>query len=157
MAVDGGIARLTGTGIPLRFADLVNHQLARLSARARDALQMACVLGRRFSADELAELTDSTPAAIVGALHEALAAGLVIEDGDRVAFRHDLVREAVDATLPRTVRQSLRRRAVDVMLRYGAPPSDVAERHVFGKLGIRSRVELARLAAGRGGSADSRS
>jgi DNA-binding CsgD family transcriptional regulator len=30
-------------------------------------------------------------------------------------------------------------------------------RHVFGKLGIRSRVELARLAAGRGGSADSRS
>ena len=127
VAVAGGIARLTGTGIPLRFVDLVNHQLARLSARARDALQMACVLGRRFSADELAELTDSTPAAIVGALREALAAGLVIEDGDRVAFRHNLVREAVDATLPRTVRQSLRRRAVDVMLRYGAPPSDVAE------------------------------
>ena len=44
-----------------------------------------------------------------------------------MAFRHDLVREAVDATLPRTVRQSLRRRAVDVMLRHGAPPSDVAE------------------------------
>ena len=33
----------------------------------------------------------------------------------------------MDATLPRTVRQSLRRRAVDVMLRHGAPPSDVAE------------------------------
>lgn len=29
-------------------------------------------------------------------------------------------------------------------------------RHVFGKLGIRSRVELARLAAGRGTSADDR-
>ncbi len=127
VTVDGGIARPTGTGIPLRFVDSVKRQLARLSPGARDALQMACVLGRRFSADELAALTGSTPAAIVGTLREAMTAGLVTEDGDRVAFRHDLVREAVDATLPRTVRQSLRRRAVDVMLRYGAPPSDVAE------------------------------
>jgi hypothetical protein len=125
--VDGAIARLTGTRIPLRFVDSVNHQLARLSAGARDALQMACALGRRFSADELAGLTGTAPAAIAGALREALAAGLVTEDGDRMAFRHDLVREAVDATLPRTVRQSLRRRAVEVMLRHGAPPSDVAE------------------------------
>jgi DNA-binding CsgD family transcriptional regulator len=127
VAVDGGTVRLTGTGIPLRFVDSVKHQLARLSPDARDALQMACVLGRRFSADELAALTGSTPAATVATLREAMTAGLVTEDGDRVAFRHDLVREAVDATLPRTVWQSLRRRAVDVMLRYGAPPSDVAE------------------------------
>ncbi|MGH3252647.1 MAG: ATP-binding protein, partial [Trebonia sp.] len=125
--VADGVAQLTGTQIPLRFVDSVNDQLGRLSARARDALQLACVLGRRFSADELAALTGTTPAAILGALREAMAAGLVIEDGDRVTFRHDLVREAVDATLPRTVRQSLRRRAVDVMLRHGAPPSDVAE------------------------------
>jgi DNA-binding NarL/FixJ family response regulator len=125
--VDRGIARLTGTRIPLRFVGSVNRQLARLSAGSRDALQMACVLGRRFSADELAGLTGTTPAAVLAALREALAAGLVTEDGDRVAFRHDLVREAVDATLPRTVRQSLRRQAVEVRLRYGAPPSDVAE------------------------------
>ena len=77
---------------------------------------MAGVLGRRFSADELAALTGMQPAAILGALREALAAGLVTEDGDRLAFRHDLVREAVDASLPRTVRQSLRRQAIDVML-----------------------------------------
>jgi DNA-binding CsgD family transcriptional regulator len=127
VAVDGGSARLAGTGLPLRFRDSVAYQLARLPAQARDALQMASVLGRRFSADELAALTGAPTAAVFGALREALAAGLVIEDGDRVAFRHDLVREAVDASLPRTVRQSLRRRAVDVMLRHGAPPSDVAE------------------------------
>jgi DNA-binding CsgD family transcriptional regulator len=127
VAVSDGIASLTGTGIPLRFVDSVNEQLGHLSPAARDALQMACVLGRRFSADELAALTGTAPATILGALREALAAGLVTEDGDRVTFRHDLVREAVDAPLPRTVRQSLRRRAVDVMLRHGAPPSDVAE------------------------------
>jgi DNA-binding CsgD family transcriptional regulator len=127
VAVGDGIASLTGTGIPLRFVDSVNEQLDHLSPAARDALQMACVLGRRFSADELAALTGTAPAMILGALREALAAGLVTEDGDRVTFRHDLVREAVDATLPRTVRRSLRRQAVDVMLRHGAPPADVAE------------------------------
>lgn len=127
VAVDGGIARLTGAHLPLRFLDSVNHHLARLSDGARDALQMASVLGRRFSADELAALTGAAPGAVLAALREALATGLITEDGDRVAFRHDLVREAVDATLPATVRLSLRRRAVDVMLRHGAPPSDVAE------------------------------
>src|SRR3984957_3049552 len=127
VGVSGGIARPTATRIPLRFVDSVNNQLGRLSAGARDAVQMASVLGRRFSADELAELTGTTHAAILGALREALAAGLVTEDGDRVAFRHDMLREAVDATLPETVRQSLRRRAIDVMLRHGAPPADVAE------------------------------
>jgi len=127
IAVADGVARLTGSQIPLRFVDSVNEQLARLSPEARDALQMACVLGRRFSADELAGLTGTAQATVLAALREALAAGLVTEDGDRVAFRHELVREAVDATLPRTVRQSLRRQAIDVMLRHGTPPSDVAE------------------------------
>jgi DNA-binding NarL/FixJ family response regulator len=125
--VTSGVARLTGDRIPLRFVDSVNEHLARLSAEARNALQMACVLGRRFSADELAGLTGTAQATILDALREALAAGLVTEDGDRVAFRHELVREAVDASLPRTVRQSLRRQAIDVMLRHGTPPSDVAE------------------------------
>jgi DNA-binding CsgD family transcriptional regulator len=127
VAVDGGTARLTVAGMPLRFVDSVGYQLGRLSTGARDALQMAGVLGTRFSADELAALTGSTPAAIVSALREALAAGLIVEDGDRLAFRHDLVREAVDQAQPRTVRQSLRRRAVEVMLRHGAPPSEMAE------------------------------
>jgi DNA-binding NarL/FixJ family response regulator len=127
VVVSDGIARPTGTRIPLRFVDSVNNQLGRLSAEARDTLQMASVLGRRFSADELAELTGATHSAVLGALREALASGLVTEDGDRVAFRHDLLREAVDATLPETVRQSLRRRAIEVMLRHGAPPADVAE------------------------------
>jgi len=125
--VSGGTARLVGTHMPLRFVDSVNHQLGRLSADARDCLQMASLLGRRFSADELAAVTGTSASAILAVLREALAAGLVTEDGDRMVFRHDLVREAVEATLPATVRRSLRRRAIEVMLRHGAPPSDVAE------------------------------
>ncbi|NDU72123.1 AAA family ATPase [Actinomadura sp. DSM 109109] len=125
--VSGGASRLTGARIPLRFVDSIEDHLARLSDGARAALQMASVLGRRFSAAELATLTSGSPAEVFGALREAIAAGLIVEDGDRVAFRHDLVREAVEAALPATVRHSLRRQAVEVMLRHGAPPPDVAE------------------------------
>jgi DNA-binding NarL/FixJ family response regulator len=146
--VGDGTARLVGNGLPLRFRDSVGYHLARLSAGARDALQMASVLGRRFSADELAALGGAAPAEVLAALREALAAGLVIEDGDRVAFRHALVREAVDATLPRTVRRSLRRRAVDVLLQHGAPPSDVAELVMdVAQPGDREAIEILRRAA----------
>jgi DNA-binding CsgD family transcriptional regulator len=125
--VADGKARLTGTGMPLRFRDSVGQHLGRLSDGAQNAVRMGAALGRRFSADELAALLEMPPAAIVASVREAVAAGLVIEDGERLAFRHDLVREAVDGSLPRTLRQSLRRRAIDVMMRYGAPPADVAE------------------------------
>jgi DNA-binding CsgD family transcriptional regulator len=125
--VTDGIARLTDPRLPSRFYGSVDAQLSRLSEAARQALAVAAVLGRRFSADELAALTGMSPAVLLTALREALTAGLITENDDRLAFRHDLVREAVDASLPRTVRQSLRRRAVEVMLSHGAPPADVAE------------------------------
>ena len=146
--VADGKARLTGTGMPLRFRDSVGQHLVRLSDGAQDALRMGAVLGGRFSADELAALLDVPPAAIVASVREAVAAGLVVEDGDRLAFRHDLVREAIDGSLPRTLRQSLRRRAIDVMLRYGAPPADVAELVMeAARPGDRDAIRLLRQAA----------
>lgn len=46
-------------------------------------------------------------------VREAIAAGLLAEQGDRLGFRYDLVREAVDASLPKAVRRSMRRTAID--------------------------------------------
>ena len=146
--VRDGSARLVRAGLPLDRRNSVGYRFDRLSAGARDTLQLASVLGRRFSADELTALGGAAPAEVLAALREALAAGLVIEDGDRMTFRHDLVREAADAALPRTVRQSLRRRAVDVMLRHGAPPSDVAELVMdVARPGDREAIAILRRAA----------
>ena len=143
-----GSARLVRPGLPPDRRDSVGYRFDRLSAGARDTLQLASVLGRRFSADELTALGGAAPAEVLTALREALAAGLVIEDGDRMSFRHGLVREAADAALPRTVRQSLRRRAVDVLLRHGAPPSDVAELVMdVARPGDREAIAILRRAA----------
>jgi hypothetical protein len=59
-------------------------------------------------------------------VREALASGLIIEAGDQLGFRHDLIREAIESGLPSPVQRSLQRRALDVMLDFGAVSSDVA-------------------------------
>jgi DNA-binding CsgD family transcriptional regulator len=147
--IDGGVARLAGDGIPRRFLDSVAGNLDRLTPRARDAVEMACVLGRRFSVEELADMVGRSPADLTRVLGEARAAGLLIEDGTRLEFRHDLVREAVAALMPAVLRGSLRRRAVDVMVEHGAPAADVATLVLeAARPGEGSSIELLRRAAG---------
>jgi ATP/maltotriose-dependent transcriptional regulator MalT len=127
VTVDGGTARLdAGARLPRRLVESVVGQLARLSAPARDAVEMASVLGHSFSLDELAGLLGRPPLDLRGEIREAIAAGLLTDDGNRLGFRHDLVREAVDASLPKAVRRSMRRTAVEVMLQHGASAADVA-------------------------------
>ena len=128
VTVDGGTAKLAaGARLPRRLVGSVAGQLARLTVPARDAVEMASVLGHSFSLDELAGLLGRPPLDLRSEIREAIAAGLLIEEGDRLGFRHDLVREAVDASLPKAVRRSVRRTAVEVMLQHGASAADVAQ------------------------------
>jgi DNA-binding CsgD family transcriptional regulator/energy-coupling factor transporter ATP-binding protein EcfA2 len=128
VTVDGSTAKLAaGARLPRRLVDSVAGQLGRLSVPARDAVEMASVLGRSFSLDELAGLLGRPPLDLRSEIREAIAAGLLTEEGDRLGFRHDLVREAVDARLPKAVRRSMRRTAVEVMLQHGASAADVAQ------------------------------
>jgi predicted ATPase len=128
VTVDGGTARLAaGARLPRRLVDSVAGQLARLTAPARDAVEMASLLGHSFSLDELAGMLGRPPLELRSEVREAIAAGLLADKGDRLGFRHDLVREAVDASLPKAVRRSIRRTAVEVMLQHGASAADVAQ------------------------------
>ena len=128
VTVDGGTARLAASArLPRRLVGSVAAQLARLTVPARDAVEMASVLGHSFSLDELAGLLGRPPLDLRSEIREAMATGLLIEKGDRLGFRHDLVREAVDASLPKAVRRSMRRTAVEVMLQHGASAADVAQ------------------------------
>jgi DNA-binding CsgD family transcriptional regulator/KaiC/GvpD/RAD55 family RecA-like ATPase len=128
VTVDGSAAKLAaGAPLPRRLVDSVAGQLARLTAPARDAVEMASVLGRSFSLDELAGLLGRLPLDLRSEIREVIGAGLLTEQGDRLGFRHDLVREAVDAGLPKAVRRSMRGSAIEVMLQHGASAADVAQ------------------------------
>jgi DNA-binding CsgD family transcriptional regulator len=143
--------RQVQTRIPLRFVDSVNDQLRHLSAAARDALATACVLGRRFSADELAALTATTPAAILGALRSLLRARGVRPpvSGPRSAPDWPELTES-EFTVVSLVAQGATNREVAERLFLSPYTVNSHLRHVFAKLGIRSRVELTLLAGARG-------
>ncbi|GGM73591.1 LuxR C-terminal-related transcriptional regulator [Dactylosporangium sucinum] len=147
--------------------------LAGLSAPTRRALQVASAIGPAFGLAELARLLDCRAAALLPAVDEALAAGLVTGDGDVLVFSHETVRACVEASMPRPVAVALRGeltrprwealseqereiarlvgRALtnqQIARRIGRSPHTVNYhlRQIFRKLGIVSRVELASFA-----------
>ncbi len=124
--VHDGTASLIADGIPARLRDAVARRTERLSPTARRLLQVGAVLGRRFPPDLLAAVLDRPPPALLGPVQEVVDAGLLHDDGEQLAFGHDLIRETVAVGMPGGFARTLRRHAVDVLLARGAPTVQVA-------------------------------
>ncbi|MEA2134703.1 MAG: hypothetical protein QOC68_2612, partial [Solirubrobacteraceae bacterium] len=87
---------------------------------------VAASLGRRFSFADLANMLDRPAATLLGPVEELIDGGMLVESGDRLAFRHDVTREAVRESLPVSARRAVDRQAADVLLTAGATPVEVA-------------------------------
>jgi DNA-binding CsgD family transcriptional regulator/predicted ATPase len=196
VTLDAGVCRLLTSRIPREFARSVLRRLDLVPDETRHLLELAAVLGDRFSFDELAGMSGRPPGDLLGPLRRALAADWLIEEGGQLIFRHRLVRKVIDQQLTEAVRQDARRRAPRPVSPGNAtwarqpqrqpepepewPELSAAEsavarlaargesnrriagelflsphtidshlRRIFAKLGVCSRVELARLAAER--------
>ena len=121
-----GRVNLVGTQLPARLRQSMRLRLGFRSPVAQQLVAVAAVLGRSFSHDQLAAMLDRPATALLAPVEELMDAGLIMEDGERLAFRHDLIREAVLETLSASSRRALQRRAVDVFLAEGAPPAHIA-------------------------------
>jgi len=124
--VSGGRAVATGDTLPRRLSDTMQQRLDQLSNAASQVVQVAAVLPDQFSARLLAAMLERRPAALVSALEEAVRADLLIEDGDQLRFRHDLLREATRQSLPQSLRRAMERQSATIMLDMGAAPEEVA-------------------------------
>ena len=125
--IQDGEATLTDTTVPTRLRDSVNRRLALLTPLAIDAVSAAAVVGRRFSPQVIAALLHQPLREITQALRRAEKVRIVAEvDDERFAFRHDLIREAIELTLTPAVRRELRRAAVDIQLSRGMSVVEVA-------------------------------
>lgn len=91
-----------GRGLPTSVRDAVAARLARLDDAARGAVETASVVGRTVPPGLLERL-----GAGERAIDAALAAGLLVEDEGRLAFRHELAREAVLGTVSAARRRAL--------------------------------------------------
>jgi DNA-binding CsgD family transcriptional regulator/tetratricopeptide (TPR) repeat protein len=123
--VDGHVEVLDG-GLPDRVRSGMRERLGRLSRPANEAVTVAASLGRTFTFAELAETLGWQPSALLGPIAELLETNLLVERGERLAFWHDITREAVRETIAASARRALDRWAADVLLRSGALPVEVA-------------------------------
>ena len=124
--VVGGRAELVEARLPRRVGFTMRERLRGVSAPAREAATVAASLGRRFSFAHLADMLDRAPATVLGPVEELIESGMLVESGDRLAFRHDVTREAVRESVPVSARRALDRQAADVLLAAGATPVEVA-------------------------------
>ena len=124
--VEDGVADVRGSALPARVAQSMRERLDSLSDETRQLVRVAALLGLRFSVAHLASALRRTPIELVGALEAARQADLMDEFGERLGFRHDLVREAVLATLPRSMRREIQRELSQLLLADGAAPIDIA-------------------------------
>ena len=124
--VVAGQAELVEARLPRRVGVTMRERLRGVSAPAREAATVAASLGRRFSFADLANMLDRPPARLLGPVEELIDGGMLVESGDRLAFRHDVTREAVRESVPVSARRALDRQAADVLLAAGATPVEVA-------------------------------
>ncbi|MFD4709181.1 AAA family ATPase [Streptomyces sp. NPDC057684] len=120
VTIANGMARLSAGPPAPRVLPSVVRRLDQLSDEARELVRTVAAMGGPVTVAQLAELLGRSSAALITAVQESLDADLLAESGDRLAFRQDLIREAVEAGLPLPLRQALRRQTV------GLPPGSVA-------------------------------
>src|SRR3984957_17035691 len=123
---DSGRAILVGDGQPRNHSDGIRGRLARLSRGAGRVATFASSLGLRFTLHDLAAMTSLSVGELVDPVTKLLAADVFIEDGDRLTFRHDIIRETVRAGLAVPVPRGLDPQGAAVLIARGALPTEVA-------------------------------
>ena len=126
VSLDSGRATLAEDRLPHRVSDSMRGRLARMSPASERAATFASGLGRRFSIHDLAAMTDMSITELIDPVNELVQADIFADDGGQLAFRHDIIREAVRGSLLPPVRRAIDRQAADVLLARGALPLEVA-------------------------------
>jgi DNA-binding CsgD family transcriptional regulator len=133
----------------------MQQRLDLLSSGVGEVVRVAAVLPDRFSAGLLAAMLERQPASLMSALEEAVRADLLVEDGEQLRFRHDLLREATRQSLPQSLRRAMERQSASIMLSMGAAPAEVATQLVrSAEPGDREAIDALRQAAQSVGHSD---
>lgn len=94
-------------GVPASVSESVEQRLAAFSPDERDVLVAAALVGRHVVWDVVAAATGNALGTVESVLHKGQASGLLVEDGDGMAFRHALTRDAVIRAAPPSRRRAL--------------------------------------------------
>lgn len=128
--VRGGVADLSDADadrVPVSLADVLSGRLSFVPDLAVQTLETAAMLGQEFTVTELATLAREPVPVLSNGLGEAVAAGILVQSGSRMAFRHPLIRQALYERAPVPVRAALHLDAARVLAEADADPLTVAQ------------------------------
>ncbi len=115
---------LSDVGLPRGIRELIGRRLRRLSATAHRVLTLAAVIGREFRLSVIEALVDIGEDAVLDAVDEALAAGVIIEElgaPGNFSFVHTLIRETLSSSISAARRVRLHHRIAGVLEQQSLP------------------------------------
>jgi DNA-binding CsgD family transcriptional regulator/tetratricopeptide (TPR) repeat protein len=84
-----------GDRLPVTVREAALARAGRLSPAGREVVEAASVLGQRFDYPLLESMVPDSAEAV----EEALARGVLVGEGTRLGFRHELIRDAIEDSL----------------------------------------------------------
>jgi DNA-binding CsgD family transcriptional regulator/tetratricopeptide (TPR) repeat protein len=126
LSVSGGTAELTSDRAPGSLSAAIADRLRFVPPWVREVLRAAALLGVEFAVPDLATVLGGGVADLIRAVDEARAAGVLVESGNGLGFRHPLIRAALYEEIPAPVRAAWHREAGRALAGADAPPDRVA-------------------------------
>ena len=137
--VAGGVAELAvGTQavrVPGSLATAIAGRLAGLPDDALRVLRWAALLGPEFSVTDLEVVSGRSAGELMPVVDAAAGAGVLVEAGARLGFRHGLIRQALYEGMPAGLRAALHLQAARMLAGAGAAPERVAAQLIPAELG----------------------
>jgi DNA-binding CsgD family transcriptional regulator len=113
--------------LPASLAAVLNDRLSSVSAQTAQILRTASLLGGKFTVTDLAVLLGKPVSELAAGLQEAVAARILVGSGAELAFRHQLIRQALYESMPTALRTALHAEAARELAATDADALSVAQ------------------------------
>ncbi len=112
--------------VPKSLVSAVTSRLGYLSETTLEVLRSAALLCGEFAVTDLSTLLDKPVSALVRPFDEAITAGVLQDAGNRLAFRHPVIWQALYDSMAVAVRDALHHQTAEAFARAGSPADNVA-------------------------------
>jgi DNA-binding CsgD family transcriptional regulator len=121
-----GVVEVTGGPVPESLLSAIVDRLDFVRGEVRETLKAAALLGGEFLVADLAVVRNCRVADLVSPISEARAASVLVEAGDKLSFRHPLIRAALYEAIPVPLRAAWHCDAARALAQAGVPVHRVA-------------------------------
>jgi DNA-binding CsgD family transcriptional regulator len=117
----------SGQRLPGSLAGVLTDRVGSVLPETARMLEAAALLGGRFAVTDLAVVLRRPVSDLVAGLEEAMAAGIVAGSGEELVFRHPLIRQALQESMPLALRAALHAEAARELAGHYADVLTVAQ------------------------------